>query len=304
MIAVDDTFLKQFDSLAPESVYISDGAMDVTGSVELFTNRLASEIAPVRMTGNYGSEILRGNVAFRPQPLSAALFNQDYLKLGDAARGSYEHEASGHRLSLIAFKQVPWHHCSRLSVEQSELTMRSPYLDNEVVALAYQSPVATQRGAEWAWRFIAEQNPRLAEIPTDRGLSHRRVPVVTKLRRLYQELTFRADYLLDYGMPQWLAPIDRVLASAGWEKLFLGRHKFYHFRVWYRDKLGRYLEQILLDRDSQSRPHLQRGALKTLVSEHLSGRRNHTNELHQALSIELIYRQLIERDWDTFAHAR
>ncbi|HMP83273.1 MAG TPA: hypothetical protein PKA41_11285, partial [Verrucomicrobiota bacterium] len=79
---------------------------------------------------------------------------------------------------------------------------------------------------------------------------------------------------------------------------FLGRHKFYHFRVWYRDKLGAYLKEVLLDPKSQARPHLQKGCLETMVNDHISGRRNFTSELHQALSIELIHRQLIERDWE------
>jgi asparagine synthase (glutamine-hydrolysing) len=59
-IEVDSLFINEFPLLAEKSVFVSDGAMDVTGSVELYVNRLASYIAPVRLTGNYGSEILRG----------------------------------------------------------------------------------------------------------------------------------------------------------------------------------------------------------------------------------------------------
>ena len=298
VIPVNDTFLAQFGVLAEKSVYVSDGAMDVTGSVEVFANRLAREIAPVRMTGNYGSEILRSNVAFKAQPLNPTLFNADYLNLGHAAAAVYEREAACRRLSLIAFKQVPWHHHSRLSVEQSQLTMRSPYLDNEVVALSYQVPEGGEFAKEPALRFIAEGNPEIGRIPTDRGLLYRPTPVLTRLQHLYQEFTFRTDYAFDYGMPQWLVPVDRVMSALHWEKLFLGRHKFYHFRVWYRDKLGAYLKEVLLDPKSQARPHLQKGCLETMVNDHISGRRNFTSELHQALSIELIHRQLIERDWE------
>ncbi|MFZ0825989.1 MAG: asparagine synthase-related protein [Verrucomicrobiia bacterium] len=296
VIPVDGTFFGQFAALAERSVYVSDGAMDVTGSVELFANRLAREIAPVRMTGNYGSEILRSNVAFKAQPLSPELFAPEFLKRGDAAAATYAEEARGNRLSLIAFKQVPWHHHSRLSVEQSLVTMRSPYLDNELVALAYQTPAGQEAGKTPALRFIAESNDLLGRIPTDRGLVYRPTPVLTKLRHFYQEFAFKADYAYDYGMPQWLAKIDHVFASLHLEKIFLGRHKFYHFRVWYRDRLGAYLKEVLLDPRTKSRSHVQGARLEALVNEHISGRRNHTTELHQALSIELIYRQLIERN--------
>lgn len=296
VIPVDGKFIGQFGMLAEKSVYVSDGAMDVTGSVELFVNRLAREIAPVRMTGNYGSEILRSNVAFKAQPLSAELFSLEFLQLGNAAAATYEHEARGNRLSLIAFKQVPWYHHSRLSVEQSQLTMRSPYLDNELVALAYQTPVGQEFSKTPALRLIAESNKALGQIPTDRGLVYHPTLVLTKLHNFYQEFTFRAEYAYDYGMPQWLARLDHAFAPLHLEKFFLGRHKFYHFRVWYRDKLSAYLKEVLLDPKTKSRPHVQGARLETLVNEHALGTRNHTTELHQALSIELIYRQLIERN--------
>ena len=297
VIPVDDQFIRQFSSLADKAVYVSDGAMDVTGSVELFANARAREIAPVRMTGNYGSEILRSNVAFKAEPMEAGLFSADFLRSGGEACATYEQEARVRRLSLITMKQVPWHHHSRLSVEQSQLTMRSPYLDNEVVRLAYQAPHGQELSKTPALRFVADNSAKLAAIPTDRGLLHRPTPALTALGNLYQEFMFKAEYAYDYGMPQWLAPIDNALKPLRPERLFLGRHKFYHFRVWYRDKLSAYLQDVLLDPRSSSRSHLADGRLKTLVGEHLAGTHNHTSALHQALSIELIHRQLVERKW-------
>jgi asparagine synthase (glutamine-hydrolysing) len=297
VIAVDDAFIRQFSTLAEKAVYVSDGAMDVTGSVELFVNARAREIASVRMTGNYGSEILRSNVAFKAEPMEAGLFSADFMRLGAHACATYAREAAIRRLSLITMKQVPWHHCSRLSVEQSQLTMRSPYLDNDLVRLAYQAPQGGETSKTPALRFVADNSLQLAAIPTDRGLLHRPTPALTALGNLYQEFMFKAEYAYDYGMPQWLAPIDNVLKPLRPERLFLGRHKFYHFRVWYRDRLAAYLQDVLLDPRTSQRPHLAEGRLKTLVGEHLAGTHNHTTALHQALSIELIHRQLVERKW-------
>jgi len=297
VITVDDQFIRQFSTLADKSVYVSDGAMDVTGSVELFANARARQIAPVRMTGNYGSEILRNNVAFKAEALEAGLFSPDFVRAGDAACATYGQEAQVRRLSLITMKQVPWHHHSRLSVEQSQLTMRSPYLDNDVVRLAYQAPTGQELSKTPALRFVDDARRPLAAIPTDRGLLYRPTPALTKLNNLYQEFTFRAEYAYDYGMPQWLAPVDLALKPLRPERMFLGRHKFYHFRVWYRDKLAGYLKDVLLDPKASTRPHLASGRLKTILAEHLAGTHNHTTALHQALSIELIHRQLIERAW-------
>jgi asparagine synthase (glutamine-hydrolysing) len=295
IIPVDGDFLRQFPAYARRAVYVSDGAMDVTGSVELYVNEIARKIAPVRLTGNYGSEILRSNVAFKPSVLNEALYTPDFLRLAGGAAATYADEARGNPLSFIAFKQVPWHHCSRLAVEQSQLTVRAPYLDNDLVALAYRVPAALARHKELSLRLIAEGNQALGRIPTDRGLVHRPTPVFTQARHLYQEFTFRAEYAYDYGMPQWLARIDHAFTPLHLEKLFLGRHKFYHFRVWYRDALARCLREMLLDSHARSRPCFQGAGFEQMINDHVRGRRNYTSELHQALSIELIYQQLIEQ---------
>jgi asparagine synthase (glutamine-hydrolysing) len=210
---------------------------------------------------------------------------------------TYRQEASGNRLSLIASKQVPWHHHSRLSLEQSQLTMRSPYLDNALVKLAYRTPRGQEFNKTPALRFISESMPALGRIPTDRGLRYPPTPGWTKLLHFYQEFSFRAEYAYDYGMPPWLARADHFLAPLHLERLFLGRHKFYHFRVWYRDRLGKYLKDVLLDPATGRRAHLNPARLEPLVNEHLAGTHNHTTELHQALSMELIHRQLVERTW-------
>src|SRR5262249_42018972 len=89
-LAVGRDFCDDFPRLAERAVYVSDGAMDVTGSVELYANRLARAIAPIRLTGNYGSEIVRGNVAFRPGAVDMQLLNPDYLPLINAAERAYQ----------------------------------------------------------------------------------------------------------------------------------------------------------------------------------------------------------------------
>jgi asparagine synthase (glutamine-hydrolysing) len=298
VISVGDTFMQQFRDLAPRCVFLSDGAMDVTGAVELYVNRLARQIAPVRLTGNYGSEILRSNVAFKAQPLDPLLFNDELLGAGETAGVTYANLNTGRALDLVTRYQVPWHHCSRLGIEQSQLTMRSPYLDNDLVALAYRAPPGMESAKSPALRFVHEAAPAIGRIPTDRGLLHQPLPALTRLHHAYQEFSVRAEYAYDYGMPQWLTRIDASLRGLHLERLFLGRHKFYHFRVWYRDKLGAYLREVLLDPRSKTRPYLRSGNLEKLIDEHLAGTRNHTSTLHQALSLELIHRELLERAWN------
>jgi len=95
-------------------------------------------------------------------------------------------------------------------------------------------------------------------------------------------------------MPQWAAPIDRLLAPLHPEKLFLGRHKFYHFRVWYRDALAGYIKEMLLDSRSLNRPYLKADVLENVVRSHTSGERNYTLVIHSILTLELIHRLFID----------
>ena len=287
--------LAAFPRLAEKAVFISDGTMDVTGAIELYVNRTASVIAPVRLTGNYGSEVVRGNVAFRPRKFTESLLQPDFAQLVRDSDATYHAERDCHLMSFIAFKQVPWHHYSRLAVEQSLLTVRSPFLDNDLVALMYRAPRELVSSSEPSLRLINQGNPALGSLATDRGLVYGDNSLVGDLRRRWIEFTVKAEYAYDYGMPQRLASIDHALAPLHLERLFLGRHKFYHFRVWYRDQLAHYVKEVLLDPRTLARPYFQGRVLRDMVNAHTEGRQNWTLEIHRALTLELLQRQLIER---------
>jgi asparagine synthase (glutamine-hydrolysing) len=131
-------------------------------------------------------------------------------------------------------------------------------------------------------------------IRSDRGLggNGRRLPA--SFCRAFLEFTFKAEYAYDYGMPQWVARMDHVFSRLHFERLFLGRHKLYHFRVWYRDALAKYVKEMLLDPITLSRPYLDRNVLEAMVVGHLKGNRNYTTEIHQALSLELLHRLFVD----------
>jgi len=295
VLPIDENFFPEFGHLSDRSVYFSDGAMDVTGAVELFANRRARQIAPVRLTGNYGSEVLRGNVAFRPGGVSSAMLDGDFAANVREAAQTYGQERKDALVSFIAFKQVPWHHYARMAVEQTQLIVRSPFLDNDLVSLAYNAPAGFATNKELSLRLIAERKPELARVPTDRGSSHRPALVPDKVWHWCKEFLPRAEYVYDYGMPQWLAKVDRVLSPLRLERLFLGRQKFYHFRTWYRHELSGHVKAVLLDQRTLSRPYLDARQVEKLVRAHVAGTGNHTLEIHKLLTAESLQRQLIEQ---------
>ncbi len=294
-IPVGQEFFSGFPSLVEKAVYISDGAMDATGSIDLYVQRKARQIAPVRLSGVYGGEILRRLVMFKPTSPGHGFLDPELARYVKEAAMTYAHELQGHRLSFTAFKQAAWYMTAKFAVERSQVTLRTPYFDNDLAALSYQAPPEQIASNDSSLRLIAEGNPALKKIGTDRGLAFRSIPGVTRALHLYHEFTFKAEYAYDYGMPQWLAGFDHIFAPLHLERLFLGRHKFHHFRVWYRDELAPYLKDILLDSRTRGRPYLHGASLEEMVRSHIEGRRNYTVEIHKALAIELTQRQLVEQ---------
>jgi asparagine synthase (glutamine-hydrolysing) len=295
-ISMNRNFFAEFPALAKKTVYYTDGTMNVSGSVELFVNKIAREIAPVRLTGNYGDQVLRSYIGFKPISLFEGIFDPEFAHHIRAAALTYSKINQDHLLSIMSFKQVPWEFFPRFALERTQVTPRSPFLDNDLVALVYQAPPDLAKSLELSLRLIAEGNTALSRIPTDRGILYRPIPIVTQFQRQYQTFTFKAEYAYDYGMPQWLSKLDHFLTPLHLERIFLGRHKFYHFRLWYRNELSRYVKDILLDSRTLNRPYLNGKNLELIVSEHLKGDRNYTWEIHLALTIELIQRHLIEGD--------
>jgi asparagine synthase (glutamine-hydrolysing) len=140
--------------------------------------------------------------------------------------------------------------------------------------------------------LIADGSATLRRIRTDRGLNgggHLSIAY-----RNILEFLFKAEYAYDSGMPQWLAMIDHILWPLHLERLFLGWHKFHHFRVWYRDALAGYVREMLLDRRTLTRPYLQRRGVEHMVAGHLKGNRNYTSEIHQVLTLELVHRLFVD----------
>ena len=287
-------FISNFPNYAERTVYLTDGCADVSCSPVLYGCQKAREIAPVRMTGNYGDQVLRGLRMFKPSASVPGLFASDLLPHLAEASETYSRITDTHPLSFAAFRQAPWYHYGLLALEQTQLTMRSPFLDNDVVRTTFRAPESVAKNNDLRIRLIGDGNQALQQIRTDMGFAGHGEQFPGAILRRYHAFTFKAEYAYNYGMPQWAAQVDHLLAPLHLERLFLGRHKYYHFRVWYRDLLAGYVREMLLDSRTLSRPYLQRNALEAMVRRHLKGDRNYTTEIHKVLSLELLHRLFID----------
>jgi asparagine synthase (glutamine-hydrolysing) len=292
VVTVGQEFLSQFSRYAERSLYLTDACVDVSRSPDLFVSEKAREIAPVKVVGTYGSEVLRHARMFKPVDPTPGLFRPELLSYIGQARSTYQTLLRDNPVTFVAFRQSPWQHYGILALEQTQLTVRSPFLDNEFVKAAYRAPQSSNGPAEVRLRLIADANPALARIRSDRGVGSR--GLMGLAARAILEFTFKSEYAYDYGMPQWVAGVDHAFSGLHLERLFLGRHKFAHFRVWYRDALAEYVRQILLDPLTLARPYIDRKGVEATVQGHLSGGRNYTNEIHKLLTVEILHRLFLD----------
>ncbi len=110
MIPAGKEFLDRFSHYAERAVYLSDGCVDVSQSPDVYVNEKARRIAPVRMTGNYGGEVLRRVRTFKPSEPMAGLFSEEILPKIRQTSGTYAEENRGNQVSFAVFKQIPWNH--------------------------------------------------------------------------------------------------------------------------------------------------------------------------------------------------
>ena len=295
VITVGDEFLRRFPYYAERSVYLTEGGLDVSLSFVLYVSERAREIAPVKVVGTYGSEMIRHVVLLKPTRPLPGLYRPEFLSYVDQAGETCAGLRREHPVSFVAFRQSPWYHYGILALEQSQLTVRSPYLDNDFVRTLYRGLSSTNGvNGDVRLRLIGDGSPTLRQIRSDRGVGGNSGRLFSAVSHAFLEFMFKAEYIYDYGMPQWLARFDRLLASSDFERLLLGRQKLTHFRVWYRDALSEYVRQILLDSRTLARPYLEPGGIEAVVRGHLTGERIYTTEINKLLTLELLHRLFLE----------
>lgn len=292
VLTVGNEFISRFPHYAERSVYLTEGGVDVYRASDLYVSERARNLAPVKVVGTYGSEIVRHAVMFKPMPPAPEVFRPDFLSSVAQASTTYSALRLEHPVTFAAFRQSPWYHSRILSLEQSQLSVRSPFLDNDFVRTVFRAPKDYRDDVRL--RLIRDGDAALASLRTDRGVGGNLGPLSSAASRGALEFTFKAEYAYDYGMPQWVARIDNFLSPLHLERLFLGRHKLLHFRVWYRDSLSDYVRQMLLDPRTLARPYIERKGVEAVVRGHLGGGQNHTTAIHKLLTLELLHRLFLD----------
>lgn len=289
-LRIDSDFFSNFGNLVDRTVYSTDGTAGALIAHEIYFSQKARGIASVRLTGNFGSEVLRSMSTFKP---SKSRFDYLDMSLGKHVRDIVAQPPMDtcHPVTFSAFREVPWRLFGSLAAGRTQLVFRTPYMDNELVALAYRAPQSSRQSPLPALRFIQQRQPMLARIPTDRGqLGTSRGPSWLA-RRLFAELTFKLDYLHKEGLPDaltFLAPSLDHLERSG----FLGLHKFLAYRRWTGNQLSGYVLDVLTDAQTRRASLWRSEILEDIAMDHIKRGKNRLPEINTILTLDAIERTL------------
>jgi asparagine synthase (glutamine-hydrolysing) len=286
---VGPDFLRHFDTHFDRTVYVTDGCAGATSCHEIYFNAQARQVSPVRLTGNFGSEVLRSVSTFKALGLRPGLLSDTYAKAVDAETQGATARAA-HPVTFAAFDEIPSGLFGLLAAGRSQVTFRTPYLDNELVALAYRAVMALHRSALPALRLIEQANPQLALIPTDRGELLGGYSLGRVLRRTLGEVTFKLDYYNSEGLPHGLSFFDSAFRGLSSSLRVLGSHKYLPYRHWFRKELAALVFERVSSRRVREAPWWAKNAPEILAQAHISGRGNYQRELNVILSLEAIER--------------
>ena len=293
-IRLGPNFLSDFHSWADEAVYTTDGTLGITGAHEIYLNKQARQVAAIRLTGNFGSEILRRVSTLKPLGLRQEVFAEDLQRnVRGAARPPAD--PSWSPVSKAAFVEVPRKLYGNFAASRRYMRYRTPYLDNRIVELAHRAPVRVPLDSASTMRVIAKRQPTVSQIPTDMAVapvngtpSYRQWPV-----RFGRKLSFKCDYWYGEGMPGPFGVADPLVWQAGVTAGLLGRHKYLHYRSWFRHELGSYVQDRLASRRVRESGLWDRRSLESMERQHRRGTVNWSREIDMVLTLDAIERRLL-----------
>jgi asparagine synthase (glutamine-hydrolysing) len=226
----------------------------------------------------------------KPLSLTDGLLGREFVSRVD---GSLASRKQSHPLTATVFEEIPSHLFGPLATARSQLTFRTPYLDNSLVKLAYQAPYSSRQTPAAALNLIAYGHEKLGKTPTDLGFSCGRQSPLDSARKLFCKISFKLDYLDKEGLPPNLAMLDScrpLLERLG----VLGLHKFLPYRRWFKVELVDIVERATMRAANGSQPWWSPQVAARIAADHSSGRCNHLREINAILTLDSIERVLIE----------
>lgn len=292
-IKLNDEFLRDFPELARQCVYMSDGTHDASGAHDVFFNRIVRKFAPIRLTGKFGSEVVRTRRLIRSGDFPHALLQSGFAAFLDKARTFDQITKTRHPLTRVVSEEIPWHEYGRVAVEQAEVVLRTPYMDNELIELMFQAPPEVRASRDLQARYVKEKGGRLAALPTNMDTIGSGNRLLSKLTYIPLWALFKAEYTYLYAAPHWMTWADSRLEKLRLERIFAGRQKYEGYRIWFKTHFAEFIRDTLLTPNAWCTNFFDKAAVKRLVMRHTAGTHNYISEVNKMLTVELIHSTLL-----------
>ena len=290
LLRIGPDFLSDYGGYVDRTVYVTDGCAGALWTHEIYLNAQARRLAPVRLTGNFGSEVLRSMSTFKRVGLSRELIAPDFRAQVDAVADDAPRPRAT-PVTFAAFREIPWNLFGIVASAKSQLTFRTPYLDNDLVALTYRAPSSVRAVVRVCVTPGGDANPRLGTIPTDRGVvadgSGLGLHAEASVRRTHIQARLHAQ-----GGAAARADA-RFLAGALDKVGLLGLTSGCRIRLWFQNELAKHVVEALTDPATLRLPFWNQRVLTRWRTTMSTGRRNHVREINAVLTLAAVDRLLI-----------
>jgi asparagine synthase (glutamine-hydrolysing) len=291
ILRIGRDFFSDFASHVDRTVYVTDGYLGSLGAHEIYLNNRARALSPVRLTGVFGGEILRAVCMFKPLHLAHRLVNVELAETITSCTGRWSHDGE-HPVTFAAFREIPDKRFATPAASRSQTSFRTPYLDNEIVALAYQAPETVRTSSDFTLSLIKENNPSLSKIPTDMGGMGAANRLAAASRLIFSTGVCKLDYLRQQGLPHGLSRLNPLFTQLSSAFGIAGLHKYLAYRIWFQRELAAYVDGVLKDAQVRRSSLWNSRFLERMASDHATGHKNYVREIDAVLTLDAVERLL------------
>lgn len=263
----DENFLSNYPFHDKRSIYLSDGLEGVTNADVIHFNKMARKVAPIRLTGIYGSQVLKSISGLIERSPYEQLINHQFRKYLLMAKDTFSEIEKEQSLSSMIFNEISWWWNGFICTQSTQVTVRSPYLDYDFIKVLYRAPSKkVDFGAQFQLDLISKNNPKLMLIPTTGSHGGSSSKFISALVKNYIKYLMILDKVfirerLPYSATHLVGRIDHLLSPIHVDKLISGFSEYRRYRVWFRDQLSGFLKETLLNNRVYSRPYWDKNYL-------------------------------------------
>lgn len=286
-------FFDNFADYAHKTIYVTDGSAGIFGSHEVYLNNLVRNLAPIRLTGKYGSEIVQQVFILLRRSIDLNILSDEFLALRS------DTPSYGNLPSIIQGLRWLWP-AGLSAAERSQLVVRTPYSDRDLVEFLIKVPPGVLAGQKLHKLLITKNEPTLASVLCDKGgyIKTDRIFLNAKLSlisSIYKILATLDRAYLHPDFPHKFTKIEPFLRCTSFERALLGHCNLTGYRLWIKNELRDFAEGVLLHESTLSRPYLNPNFIKQMVSDHFGNRANYTREIEKLISFEIWHRLFIDQ---------